>query len=167
MFQEFFEQLRNMNEDYLIEMANVRGKDCKVEDIDFSFYFSGAQGKHSIRAKIEWNYDHIKNPDGTMELFGTYKYIPSKKSKNKATEEDINNARRFFKKYKVLFAAVWSNCLDAVDLRNYFEGRLTFDELLKGFYSIKNYNELQEIKSVDKLYEFVKKNNLFNLYEGN
>ena len=37
MYSDIFEQLNQLEEDYLIEMANVRGKDCKVANINFSF----------------------------------------------------------------------------------------------------------------------------------
>lgn len=166
MYSDIFEQLNQLEEDYLIEMANVRGKDCKVANINFSFYFSAKQGSHTIRAKVEWNRDHIKNPDGTILLFGNYEYIESNNCKNSPSQQDINSAREFFKKYKVLFAAVWNNCLDPVDLRNYFEGRLSFKSLIKSFYSIDNFDKIQDVKTIEELYSIVKKYNIFNLYDG-
>lgn len=38
-----------IKEDMLTEMANVRGKDVEVDDIDFSFYFSKKNSNHGIR----------------------------------------------------------------------------------------------------------------------
>lgn len=169
MYSDIFEQLNNiLDEDYLIEMANVRGKDCKVEDINFSFYFSPEQGNHTIRAKIEWNRDRIQNPDGTILLFGDYKYIESNNCKKHASQKDINAARDFFKRWKVLFAAVWTNHLDPVDLRNFFEGRISFISLCGCFYEIKanDFELLKKCNNVDNLYEIIKNRKIFNLYEG-
>ena len=52
------EHMKIMLEDVekLMEMANLRGKQVKTDNIDFSFYFSSKAGNsHSIRIKICWN----------------------------------------------------------------------------------------------------------------
>lgn len=151
-----------LKEDLLMEMSNVRGRDCKVEDINFSFYFSPAQGSHSIRAKVLWNRDRMTgSPDGCFELFGDYKYRPYRRTL--VSEQEIANARRFFRKYKVLFAACWENVLDPVDLRNYFEGRISFDELKTCFFGIKNYKELQKAETIKQLGQIVKDLKIFRI----
>ena len=44
--------------------------------------------------------------------------------KKELKQEEIDSAINFFKKYKILFAACWSNALHPIDLKNYFEGRI-------------------------------------------
>ena len=52
-----------IQEEMLTEMANVRGKDVEVDDIDFSFYFSKKNSNHGIRLKVVWNRERMSGND--------------------------------------------------------------------------------------------------------
>lgn len=155
-------------ENYLIEMANVTGKFMKVEDIDFSFYFSKKNSSHGIRIKINWNRETMTSGDeGYIELHGNYNYYQSPKVKYKPHNYEIETVRYFARKYKVLFAAVWECKLDADTLSEYFKGRLSWQELMSCFENIP-----QEVKEVFehcrglKDLEFaVRKNSAFNMHD--
>ena len=165
LFDEVNEKL--LQEEYLTEMADVLGRKVRVEKINFSFYFSQAQGQHTIRAKICWNREKLYHQfDGIIQLFGEYKYISSSNPTKKPSQKDINQAREFFKKYKVLFAACWDDKLQPADVVDYLEGHIDFRELLKNFYGINNYHKLLDSNDVTELYNIVKKYNIFNLYDG-
>ena len=43
----FWDELNNINDDVLLEMANLRGKEVKIEDIDFSIFFSRKYPNHA------------------------------------------------------------------------------------------------------------------------
>ena len=145
----------------LLEMANVIGRNVKTDDINFSFYFSDKYGmQHGIRVKIKWNPDRFKKPeDGYMELHGDYEYVNS--SENFVSEKEIEKARKFFKKYKVLFAAVWEGVVDQSELQAYFREHISFNDLLDSFY-FEN-GELDGIKDLKQLEKVVRQNNLFNM----
>ena len=153
----------------LLEMACIRGVDIKVEKIPFSFYFSNKEdvyGRHGIRAKVQWSPIRIRSrdADGYLELHGDYDYI-SGSHKYKPTGKELTEAREFFKKYKILFAAVWEDKLHQNDLQHYFEGSINWKELLskfdgvgeKGYYNINHCNSLEELEAC------VRKHKLFNL----
>ena len=91
-------------------MSTVTGKYVKPDNINFSFFYSVKGGvQHAIEAKIRWNRENLGGDfDGTMDLHGEYKYTHSG-GEPKPSSKDIAAARDFFKKYKVLFAAVWKN----------------------------------------------------------
>ena len=165
-------QIRETN-DYLFEMANVRGKTVKTpHKLKFSFAFTtkdATEGKdlvHSFRVKPVFNPEKISADKlGTMRMFGDYKYIPGPDDKD-VDSRDIKEMKEFFIKYKVLFAAVWEKVLQQDVLQDYFKGNATFNVLIKEFDFYEEYKkELDKIKTVKDLYDFVKKNNLFNLYE--
>lgn len=112
-------------------MANVRGKDCKVEVIDFSFYFSSKQRvPHSIRVKVKWNRERMTgSDDGYFELHGDYKYVSE--SKESVSSSRINKARQFFIKYKSVLAGAWEDVFDPTDVVHYFEGRASLTDLIE------------------------------------
>lgn len=150
----------------LLEMANITGKYMKIEDIDFSFYYSRKNSSHSIRLKINWNRETMTGDDeGYIELHGDYKYYQSPKLKKKK-EADIATVRYFAKKYKVLFAAVWECKLDADTLGEYFKGRLSWQELMSSFENINNKEILEVLANCRNLKDLeyaVRKNNAFNM----
>ena len=153
-----------------MEMANVRGIDIKIESnkFPFSFYFSNksnVRGIHAIRAKILWNPSKMpKDADGYMELRGSYEYIMGSK-KYKPTSKELKFARDFFKKYKVLFSAVWEEKLYDGYLGDYFEGKLKLNELLSKFENLteKQYYDINHCKSLEELEQCVRKRNIFNM----
>ena len=155
-----------IKEDMLTEMANVRGKDVEVDDIDFSFYFSKRNSSHGIRLKVLWNRERMSgNDDGYMEMHGDYKYVRTPGSNYKPKGWEVNGLRYFCKKWKVLFAAVWEQKLDETDVRKYFEGQLTFQELMETFEGIekKYYAIVKKCNNARQLEEVVREYNIFNM----
>ena len=147
----------------LLEMENMLGRKVKIENINFSFYFSKKSGmQHGIRVKIKWNRDSFRGTeDGYMDLHGQYDYVESEYGAS-ASEEDISKARVFFMKYKVLFAAVWEEFLEADDVQDYLKGNLTFDELKDSFYDLpkKIFDDAKTIADIEKI---VRENKLFDM----
>lgn len=154
----------------LLEMASVRGIDVRVEgnNFPFSFYFSNksnVRGAHAIRAKILWNPSKMpKDADGYMELHGNYNYV-SGSHKYQPSGQELKFARAFFKKYKVLLAAVWEEKLYNGYLGDYFEGKLKFHELLSKFEGLKEkqYYDINHCKTLSELEDCVRKNKIFNM----
>lgn len=162
-----FEELQNNQ--HLLEMANLVGNSVKVDDINFSFYFSDKFiASHAIRVKIIWNRNKMQSDlNGYLELHGNYKYISN--NSKKISSKDVEHARLFFKKYKVLFAAVWECELDSNHVIDYLRGKINFKELLNGFDELENTITLEDwelIKETNNLMELenvVRNYNLFNM----
>lgn len=146
---------KNLNEDYIIykedsdlldeeyvhevllwEMANVVGKYVKSETnpLNFSFHFLGKDDnmKHAIRVKITWNPNHIKQGqfDGYIEAHGDYRYYQSPKSDAHPTKKEVDRARMFVRKNKVLFAAVWEGVVNDNIVQDYFRGNAPLYEVV-------------------------------------
>ena len=158
-----------LDEDLLMKMANLRGKDVKIEDINFSIYFSPKQtDQHSIRIKVLWNRERMNsgNFDGVLYLHGDYEYKQNPNADNKPDMYDIFELRYFAKRYKVLFAAVWENKLDPNDVEDYFKGRLSFEELLTLFLDLDSddYDKIQQARNIKELEQIVSENNIFNMW---
>lgn len=155
-----------LEEDMLTEMANVRGKDVEVDDIDFSFYFSKRNPRHGIRLKVVWNRERMsRDDDGYMEMHGDYKYVMSSPKAYEPKGWEVSGLRYFCKKWKVLFAAVWEMKLDETDVRKYFEGDIPFSKLMQTFDNITDsqYREVNKCRTVRQLEEVVRKDNIFNM----
>lgn len=151
---------------YLDEMANVRGKSCVIDDIDFSFYFSKKNSNHGIRLKILWNREKtLRNDDGYIEMYGEYKYYSSPNAQYKPKQWEITGLQYFCKKYKVLFAAVWEMKLAEDDLADYFKGRLNFEELLITFDNISedDFYNINHCKTIRELEQCVREKCIFNM----
>lgn len=160
-----WEELNSLDEDWLCEMSTIRGKYAKVEDLDFSFYFSARNPRHVIRAKIRWDRDKLGNTfDGIMELHGDYKYNPSPNSK-KIPQYDIDTARYFFKRYKVLFAAVWEMKLDENLVIEYLKGQIKLSELILQFENIpqSDIDKMSRCSTITELNKCVRENKIFNM----
>lgn len=159
-------QLMNENEKPLMEMANLVGKTVKTDKINFSFYFSDKYGvNHGIRVKIVWNENRMQSDDaGYLELHGDYKYIVSNGSK-KIPEREIEKSRQFFKKYKVLFSAVWECEIDPNVLVDYLRSKCSFKDVLLGFddLSEEHTTEILKAKDINDLERIVRKFNIFNM----
>lgn len=155
---------RKLN-DTLLEMSNVRGKYVKTDDINFSFYFSDrTKCNHGIRVKVQWTLEKVSgSPDGYFELHGDYKYRQSKDSDKHPSSKDISDARDFFKKYIVLFQAVWNMKLEEDDLVDYFRGFISLKDLIDKFENISNYDKekIREAETILELEEIISKNNIF------
>lgn len=140
----------------------VKGKDCKVENINFSFSICNDDDIGEVN--IIWNDDGGKIFEGIFSLVN-YKYYQTQEIKKELKQEEIDSAINFFKKYKILFAACWSNALHPIDLKNYFEGRISFNSLLNEFYNIDYFDNLSKVKTLDDLAYVVRKYKMYNLYE--
>lgn len=160
--------MRFIYTDHLLEMANIRGRDISVEDIDFSFFFSRKYPNHAPRIKICWNRERMTHDTGNLELHGDYKYTQDASCKYKPDSVDIATARYFAKKYKVLLMAVWEEKLDPNDLIDWLRGRISWKELLDSFINIGESEKrvLSHIApSVQNLENIVRRYNLWNLYD--
>ena len=149
---------------YLFEMTNVLGSNCVVGGpLNFSFYFSRKDhNRHGIRVKIAWNPNRFTGKeDGNLELHGEYKYVPTNGAKH-VSKADVDVARNFFKKYKVLFAAVWEGCLDPSALYDYFRGTYSFKDVIKNLY-VKDETCLAGVTDLNQLENVVRQNHLFNM----
>ena len=74
--------------------------------------------------------------------------------------------KEFFRKYKVLFAAVWEQRIYESFISEYFFGTITFPELLQEFdFYEEHTTEINEIQSIDELEHFVRENNIFNMWD--
>lgn len=167
--RQIFEEYINDPSAVLMEMANMVGNDVTVETrLPFSFHFcdkDAVHGRHGIRAKIIWNPSKAPaSADGYMELHGDYKYTESKK-KYKPDEKEIRVARDFFKKYKVLFAAVWEKKLDPSYVQKYLSGTMPLNHVLVNlqnitenqFYWANHASTLEELESI------VREKKIFNM----
>lgn len=153
----------------LMEMANMLGNKVALETrLPFSFHFcdrKAIHNRHSIRAKILWNPSKAPiDADGYMELHGDYEYIGGS-HKYKPTTNELQAARGFFKKYKVLFAAVWEEVLYPDDLVDYFKGNFSWKELVSSFYDLPQPTlaVLQNCRNLKDLEYAVRKNKAFNM----
>lgn len=162
--------LKALSNEPLVEMANIRGKYVKVEDLDFSFYYSSkldTNGQHGIRVKICWNREKIGLDllDGYMELHDDYKYVSTSHPNYKPDSIDIATARYFFKKYKVLFAAAWELVLDENILSDYLRGNISLLETIDNFENVNDdmKQELLKVNSLKELEQKVRENKVFNL----
>ena len=159
----YVEELRPM-----LEMANVCGKYVKTDVINFSFYFSTkAEVNHDIRAKIRWNREKLKTTDGYMELFGEYEYYSSNNAEVIPKQDDIQEAKGFFRKYKVLFAAVWEYKLEQQIVQDYLRGMISSSDVIEAFEDIgdDNLNILRNAESWSEVEHLVRVNNMFNLHD--
>lgn len=74
--------------------------------------------------------------------------------------------KAFFKKYKVLFASVWNKEIFEDVIVAYFSGNIDFKELLQEFDFYDDYTaEMNKIQNVAELENFVRKNNIFNMWD--
>lgn len=168
-FEDFKEYLYSPSK-ILMEMANAVGNNVRREkNLPFSFFFSSkkaVRGIHGIRVKILWNPSKAPaDADGFLELHGDYAYIPGS-HKYEPNAKELSIARKFFKKYKVLFSAVWEDVLyDPSQLVMYFYGKISWKELMKQFdtgnsdwnFYISTAENLQELEGM------VREENMFNM----
>ena len=151
-------------------MANAVGNNVKREkNLPFSFFFSSkkaVRGTHGIRVKILWNPSKAPaDADGFLELHSDYEYIPGI-HKYESSAEELSIARKFFKKYKVLFAAVWEDVIsDPSQLVMYFYGKISWKELMKQFDTgNSDWNfYIQTTDNVKELEQLVREENIFNM----
>jgi hypothetical protein len=155
--------IRRRDEDIFC-MANVRGRYVKVpHPLKFSFFFSPKVG-HGIRVKPVFNPDKItRDTVGNLWIHGAYKYTRSKVDKH-VTEDQANEMKQFFRDYKVLFAAVWESVLDQNDLLYYFNGSLSFKDMLTRFADYESHkDDLKDVNDCKSLETYVRESEWFNM----
>lgn len=151
---------------YVECMSNVRGNKVKVQNgLPFSFYFSSSQGEHSIRVKPMFNPAKLRDDlTGTLKLCDDWEYIPGPDDKD-ASSKDIEDMKKFFRKYLVLFAATWDRQLMDGDVYDYLVGDISLHELIETLTFYTDYEkELDSIRTVSELEDFCRANELVNLY---
>lgn len=98
-----------------------------------------------------------------MDLHGNYEYIISN-HKYKPTGRELEIARSFFRKYKVLFAAVWEEVLDPSFVQDYLRGYLDFKNLLTQFdLQGRDYYNVNHCKTIKELEACIRKYRIFNM----
>ena len=153
--------------DAILAMSNVRGKYIKnPHTLPFSFYFSSGAGvNHGPRVKPMFNEAKLKQSlTGTLELCNNWEFEPGKDDTH-IPAKDVSAMKAFFRKYLVLFCAVWDEQMQDATLEDYFRGNITFSEMLTDleFYE-ENSAALETIHTVEELEDFCRLHNLVNFY---
>ncbi len=129
-------------EDSLWGYEFVEGRRIETDHVDFSFYYNYNPDFRfkNIVVKIYWERDtwHSSKeleeiPSGWMHLSGDYKYEGESPSEDQEVSAKLlEQARAFFRKYKVLFIADWYDERSIIHsiARNYLRG------YYKNFYRI-------------------------------
>lgn len=165
---EFFYFHEYLSEDYMMETTGVRFQDCSMP-INFSFRFgmNGGVGGclNGIRVKVSAEKAKVPHMNGTLEIFGDYKFTYFDGEEGSVSEELLEEMKTFFKKYKVLFAAVWEWKLYQGYLADYFKSRLSFEELVRNFenMSLRNRRLIRKATDIKDLEKIVRENNIFNM----
>lgn len=155
------------SQDIVYAMSNMVGKYVKLDGpLSFSFYFGtkdafSTENSHGIRVKICPNRERYQpNNVSELELHGEYKLHNTAMIK-KVVE---NEARTFFKKYKVLFAGVWEKVLLEENIVGYFKNRATLDDIVEESYLTKKQKSLlRSVSSIEKFEEIVRRYSMFNM----
>ena len=158
---------RLIQDDAILAMSNVRGKFVKNPSaLPFSFYFSsGVEYPHSIRVKPSFNPEKLKpSMTGILKLSDDWGFIPGPNDGN-ISESEIAEMKAFFRRYIVLFSAVWDEQMQDGVLADYFRGDITFNEMLTDLDFYEEYrSELDTIDNVEDLEKFCREHNLVNMY---
>lgn len=148
-------------------MSNIRGKHVKhLSKLSFSFYFSGKDGvSHGPRVKPSFNPDKLRiDKAGTLKLCDDWKYVPGKDDQNVSIRQ-IREMKEFFQVYIVLFCLVWDLQLSDPVVQDYFEGDISFHEMLEDLDFYEEYKEdLDHTDNIFELENFCRDNNLVNFY---
>ena len=152
---------------YLYWASAVRG--CCVKQpypLSFSFYFSSGSGvPHGIMVNPVFDPEKLKlNETGSLELCNDWEFIPGSKDK-KVPAAQVEEMKSFFRRYLVLFCAVWDEQMQDAVLQDYFEGRIDFDEMLQDLDFYDQYKDgLSSIHDVQELETFCRNNDFVNMY---
>lgn len=167
--EKIYGEEEELEEDLLMEMANLVGSKIKVEDVDFSIYFSRRNAsRHAIRLKVFWDRNSVNDDRcGYIELHGNYDYSQDPKQKYKPKAYMVDTLRYFVKKYKIIFVAVWEGVLGEDTVQDYFREIITFKDLLSEFYENKigkqKYEALSYANDLKQLENIVRKFDIFNM----
>ena len=157
--------------DYIECMSNIRGEDIAVpHKQSFSFYYGSKKQMndgniaHGIRVKVVKNPSKIiKQQFSVLEIHGDYKFHQNPEA-DRLNGKQITQIREFFRDYKALFSAVWEEELDENDLRDFFIGVKSFEDLMKCLDFYEEYKqELDKIDTVEDLELLVRRNSIFNM----
>lgn len=146
-------------------MANLLGRDIRVPNpLPFSFYFSTKNSIHGIRVKPVFNPEKMSaDLVGTLKLCDDWEYIPGKND-SAVDGKSIRRMKAFFRKYKVLFEAVWCKQLQETTVTDFFRGFITLKDLITQFEFYNDYKtELDEIDDIDELTEYIYEINVLDL----
>ena len=152
-------------------MSNMLGKNIKLEGpLSVSFYFgskhtgvpNGGEISHGIRVKIFPNPEKFRESGSfTMELHGDYAT-----SKNDLSAKELKIVKNFFKKYKVLFAGAWEECIEEDDITAYLRNRISLQELVQDMPQYDKFKPyLDTVETIADLESVVSEYKLFNLWE--
>jgi len=139
----------------IFEMSNMRGKTIKVENINFSFFFSSKDKmQHSMRTKIQFNPNVLKRDlTSNLKLCGDWKFTKNRKVKN-IKQSQITEAIQFFKKYTSIFTAAWLEIIPMDILEDYLKRLITLEDVV---------NEMEIDDELKK--KFIFKNNDIETFE--
>lgn len=155
------------NKDAILCMSNVRGQYVKEpHSLPFSFYFSSGSGvTHGPRVKPSFNPRKLKmSQAGTLKLCDDWEYVRGSEDA-KVSSKDIKDMKAFFRKYLVLFCAVWDELLQDGTVAYFFTGQTSFDEMVQDLDFYEDYkDDLDKIHDVESLESYCRKNNLVNMY---
>ncbi len=136
MYKEYFEQLNDLDEDYLIEMAVVSKEDS---ELPYDIWLDKAGHQRNVphnkpRIKVRVNNDLIPvlisdNPD-----------VPENVKKNNSNWnfKGLNNVKKFILKYKDVLIQYWENqltdkqvlnALGTYKSDNHVPGQMSLDDL--------------------------------------
>ena len=152
-------------------MSNMLGKNIKLDGpLSVSFYFGskhtgvpkGGEIPHGVRVKIFPNPEKFReNGSFTMELHGDYAT-----SENDLSAKELKIVRNFFKKYKVLFAGAWEECIEEDDITAYLRSRISLQELVQDMPQYDQFKQyLDDVETIEDLESTVRNYNLFNMWD--
>ncbi|MCM1222566.1 MAG: hypothetical protein NC548_49670 [Lachnospiraceae bacterium] len=155
------------SEDAIFSMSNLRGMHVvtEPEGLDFSFYYSSkAEVNHGIRVKPIFNPTKMKRElAGVLELHSGWMYTPGRED-TKVSYSRVWRMKDFFRKYKVLFSAVWEEQLSEDAVYLFFTGKYTLHDVITELdcYEDNSYilDSVLDVKTLEKV---VRKYNLFNM----
>ena len=154
-------------DEFIFETSAVRGQEVKVPyPLPFSFYFSpGVWAQTCIRVQPVFNPKRlIMSETGFLQLCDDWTFIPGRGDQG-VSSDAVQEMKAFFRQYIVLFCAVWDEQMQDAVLRDYFEGRIGFDEMLQDLDFYDEYkDELARIHDIQSLESFCRGKDLVNLY---
>ena len=165
-------------EDSLWGYEFVEGRRIETDHVDFSFYYNYNPDFRfkNIVVKIYWERDtwHSSKeleeiPSGWMHLSGDYKYEGESPSEDQeASAKLLEQARAFFRKYKVLFIADWYDERSIIHsiARNYLRGYYKnfyriLDDLWYGGIVDDVENDKRSVRSIRKRKNFLRNERRF------
>lgn len=149
-----------------IPFTAVRGNEVKnPHKLNFSFYFSTKDSCHSIRVKPVFAPSRMQYSNaGNLDLHTDWEFMPERDDRN-VDPSEIQQMKEFFRKYFILFSAVWDSQLPSIVVKDYFEGKCTLNQLIKQTEFYSDYSsELDKIKSIEDLEEFCRDADLVDLH---